>query len=145
MVELVGDALCGKSFGPIGRNNAFAGQKVDVGGGIHRHHVGVQTVVDRASLGTRAAMRLVNLHIFACGLFVVGHKRSVVVFVKLAGHVVGGIQQSLGGYVEARYGQQGGSGNGFDFVHGAAQKSKDAIVGPPLQNSNESFVVCLYE
>jgi hypothetical protein len=49
----------------------------------------------------------------------------------------------LGGYVEARDGQQGGGGNGFDFVHGAAQESKDAIVGPPPQNSNESFIVCL--
>jgi hypothetical protein len=89
-------------------------------------------------------MGLVNLDVFACGLFVIGNERGVVVFVKLAGHVVGGIQQSLSGYVEARNGQQGGGGNGFDFVHESSQKSEDAIVQALLQNSNESFVVCLF-
>jgi methylmalonyl-CoA mutase cobalamin-binding subunit len=50
----------------------------------------------------------------------------------------------LGGDVEARNGQQSGCGDGFDVVHDASQLSKDAIVKAILQNSNESFVVCLY-
>jgi hypothetical protein len=49
----------------------------------------------------------------------------------------------LGGDGEARNGQQSGCGDGFDVVHDASQMSKDAIVKPILQNSNESFVVCL--
>jgi hypothetical protein len=49
----------------------------------------------------------------------------------------------LSGDVEARNGQQGGGGNGFDFVHDASQKSEDAIVQALLQNPKESFVVCL--
>jgi hypothetical protein len=51
----------------------------------------------------------------------------------------------LGGDVEARNGQQSSCGDGFDVVHDASQMSKDAIVKPILQNSNESFVVCLYK
>jgi hypothetical protein len=50
----------------------------------------------------------------------------------------------LGGNVEARNGQQSGCSDGFDVGHDASQLSKDAIVKPILQNSNESFVVCLY-
>jgi hypothetical protein len=88
-------------------------------------------------------MRLVNLEVFASGLFVVGHKNRVVFFVKLAGNVVGGVQQCLSGDIEARNGQQSGCGDGFDVVHDASQMIKDAIVKPILQNSNESFVVCL--
>ena len=41
-------------------------------------------------------MGLVNLDVFASGLFVIGNEGGVVVFVKLAGHVIRGIQQSLG-------------------------------------------------
>ena len=85
-----------ETLGPIASHNAFAGQEVDVGGGVHSDHVGIQAIVHRASLGTRAAMGLINFDVFASGLFVVGHKGSVVVFVKLAGHVVGGIEQGLG-------------------------------------------------
>ena len=40
-------------------------------------------------------MRLVNLDVFAGGLFVVGDKCGVVVFVKLPGHVVRRVQQGL--------------------------------------------------
>ena len=134
-----------KSFGPICRHDAFACQELDVGGGIHGDHIGIETVIDGASLRTRAAVRLVNLEVFASGLFKVGHKSRVVFFVKLAGNVVGGVQQCLGGDVEARNGQQSGCGDGFDVVHDASQLSKDAIVKPILQNSNESFVVCLYK
>jgi hypothetical protein len=49
----------------------------------------------------------------------------------------------LSGDIEARNGQQSGCGDGFDVVHDASQMIKDAIVKPILQNSNESFVVCL--
>ena len=73
-------------------------------------------------------MGLVNLDVFARGLFVIGNERGVVVFVKLSGNVIRGIEQSLGRNVEARNGQQGGGGNGFDLVHGESQLSKDVIV-----------------
>ena len=39
-------------------------------------------------------MRLVNLDVFAGGLFVLGHEGGVQVFVKLARHVIRHVQQS---------------------------------------------------
>ena len=91
----------GKALCPIGCHDAFAGQEIDVGGGVHRDHVGVQTVVHCTRLRARTAMRLIDLDVFASGLFVIGNEGCVVVFVKLAGHVIRGVEQSLGRNVQA--------------------------------------------
>ena len=81
---------------PIGSHNTLTGQEVDVGGGVHGHHIGIQTVVHGARLCAGAAMGLVNLQVSASCLFVIGHEGGVVFLVKLAGYVVGGVEQGLG-------------------------------------------------
>src|SRR6185436_932158 len=102
---VVGEALC-----PVLRDHAGIGQEVDVGGGVHGHHVGLQAVVDGARLRAGAAMGLVDLHILAGGLLVVGHEGGVVVLVELARNVVRSVQQGLrrgqAGAGEQRGGQQ---------------------------------------
>ena len=52
-------------------------------------------------------MRLVDLDVFAGGLFVMGHKGRVVVLVELARHVVRAVEQGLG-----RSQGAGGQGDG---------------------------------
>ena len=84
-----------KALVPVLGHHTRAGQKVHIGGGVHGHHIGVQAVVDGTRLGAGATMGLVDLDVFARGLFVMGHKGGVVVLVELTRHVVRGIEQGL--------------------------------------------------
>ena len=77
-------------------------------------------------------MGLVNLDVFARGLFVVGNECGVVVFVKLTRDVVGRVKQGLGTDRQTRQGQnhrQSGAGELFHAVSNRLQiQNKSAIV-----------------
>jgi hypothetical protein len=109
---------CGQNACSSLCHDTGAGQKFHIGGGVHGHHIDVQPVVDRTRLGAGAAVGLVDLDVFAGGLFVVRHKSGVVVFVKLTRHVVRGVEQVLSAGGQAGQGQGGGQCDVREFFHG---------------------------
>ena len=88
--------------------------------------IGGQAIVHRAGLGAGAAMGLVNLHILAGGLFVVRHKGRVVVFVKLARHVVRGVEQRRLRRHHTTDRQRRSQQKGFEFQGGHTRVAQKA-------------------
>ena len=124
----------------LGDLAAVLGDGVDVVGQGQRHHVGVETVDDRARLLARAAVRLIDLHLVASlGLPILGEGRVEVV-VQLARRVVGDVEQiDLFGDCRrgrAERGQEGGEGKDEGFHgHGHPYETTSVIVDMCLRQS----------
>ena len=71
-------------------------------------------------------MGLVDLHVFAGGLLVMGDEGCVVILVELTCHVVRAVEQGGLGKCCARGGKNGGGDEGLDLECHAA--SKDGVV-----------------
>ncbi len=116
-----GRCIAREFFRPVLGDDADTRQEINVGGGVHGHHIGVQPVGHRTRDGAGAAVRLVELDVLAGGFFVMGDEGGVVVFVKLARHVIGAIEQCLGRGHAARC---EGQGNESDFEFGGHAVSR---------------------
>jgi len=133
---------------PIGADNPFAGQKVDVGGGVEGDHIGFQTVGHGPRLGTRPGVGLVHFDVFASGFLVLRGKGDVDFFVELARHVVGDVEQAgLGKGRGSSHQSDGADGKPEGVFHGVQRvfEGMRRIVGMCALFSNE-FVfgfICL--
>ncbi len=67
--------------------------RVDIPGQAERHHIGLQTVDDRQGLLARAAMRLLDGDLCTGLLQVIGSEGVVDRLIKLAGRIIGDIEQ----------------------------------------------------
>jgi hypothetical protein len=132
---------------PVLGHHALLGQEVHVGGGVHGHHVGVQTVGHGARLGTRPGVRLVHLDVLAGGLLVMRHEGGVQVLVELARHVVGHVEQRGLGRGCGGGGKRDGAEGVFEKVlHGnrAPIEGMHGILKPRRSKSNDFVFVFLF-
>lgn len=104
---------------PLGHQAPMLGEGVDVGGHVHGDDIGGQAVDDGARLLARSAVGHVDLQwLPAFGLPVL-QEGSVVLLVKIAHHVIGGVEQGgrLGQRGESQScNKQGGGHESFHFT-----------------------------
>ena len=121
-----GGCVVGELLVPVLGHHTGVGEEVDVGRGVHGHHVGIQAIGHGACHGAGACVGLVDLHVFAGGLLVMGDEGCVVILVELTCHVVRAVEQGGLGKCCARGGKNGGGDEGLDLECHAA--SKDGVV-----------------
>jgi hypothetical protein len=121
---------------PIGGNLSGAfGDLVDVAGECQRHHVGIQSFDHRARLAAGAAMRHADGDGLALLRLPFGGEGGVDLFVKLAGRIVGDIEQhglpvgESGDRDAEREGSK--SKQNVSQVAGAGDRHRDAPVATP--------------
>ena len=91
---------------PVLGEDALVGDRIDVVGQRQGHDIGVDAVDDGARLLAGAAVRCADLDVVAgLGLVILG-KSGIVFLVKLAGRVIGHVQQRHFRRVGGRHGKR---------------------------------------
>ena len=118
---------------PVLGDQPLVGQKLDIVGLIHGHHVGLQTVGDSPHLLGRTAVRLLQFNALARFRLPVFLEHRVVILVHVAGDVVGSIQQGRVGQRGTCHQRQQNGNNGFtEMGHGSPRRTMNANLSDPL-------------